>query len=329
MSGPPIIVTGADRSGTTLLYTLLASHPELMMVRRTNLWRWFDGTFGDLEEDANLERCLDAMARYRRLDVLGIDPSALREELLEHDRTYGRLFRLAFEQEARRRGRDRWGDKSLHTELHADRVFEAWPDARIVHMVRDPRDRYTSVVGRRGEGHNSIGSIMGRWLKSVSAGERRLRTDADRYMMLRFEDLVHEPESVMRRICSFLELDYDERMFEMGGGDDRSAQGANSSFDAIPRGRISSRPVGRYRDHLDDDTVATIQGIAARPMRRLGYQLDEPELSPARRAIVTVIGIPAGLCRTLAWRGLEVVRELRGRSVPDTRLRPDADTQPD
>ena len=44
----PIFIAGPDRSGTTLLYALLASHPNISMVRRTNFWRWFYGRYGDL-----------------------------------------------------------------------------------------------------------------------------------------------------------------------------------------------------------------------------------------------------------------------------------------
>lgn len=321
MNGPPILVTGADRSGTTLLYTLLASHPDVMMVRRTNLWRWFDGEFGDLSNPANLDRCIDEMMRYKRLDVLDIRPEQVLGAFRSAEPTYGRLFEVMFRQAAERRGRSRWGDKSLHTELHADRVLEAWPTARIVQLVRDPRDRYASVVGRRGPGHNSAASIMGRWLKSVRAGERQARRHPDSFMMLKFEDLVLETESRLREVCEFLELEYDERMFEMGGGDDRASEGANSSFDSIPRGSISRRPIGRYREHLDEGTVARIQGVARRPMARWGYAPDEFDSSLVQKAVATGIEAPIALAQATAWRGLELVREFRGRSVPEERLR--------
>jgi len=63
----PIFIAGADRSGTTLLYALLASHPSISMVRRTNMWRYFDRRYGDLGDPANLDRCLNDMLRYRRM----------------------------------------------------------------------------------------------------------------------------------------------------------------------------------------------------------------------------------------------------------------------
>jgi hypothetical protein len=57
---------------------LLASHPNIAMTRRTNLWTHFYGQYGDLADDANLDRCLDMMMRYRRLQVLQRREGALR-----------------------------------------------------------------------------------------------------------------------------------------------------------------------------------------------------------------------------------------------------------
>lgn len=321
MSGPPILVTGADRSGTTLLYTLLASHPDVMMVRRTNLWRWFDSKFGDLSDPSNLDRCVDALLRYKRLDVLDVRRDELLNEFRAGEPTYGRLFELMFRQAAERQHRTRWGDKSLHTELYTDRVLEAWPDAKIVQLIRDPRDRYASVVGRRGSELNSPGSIMGRWLKSVRAGERHARRHPNAFTMLRFEDLVTEPERRLRDVCEFLQLDFDAAMFDMGGGDDRTSEGANSSFDPIPPGSISRKPIGRYREHLDRETIAMIQGVARRPMERWGYEPEHLDSPFARHAFTSGITVPLVLARATAWRGLELLRETRGRSVPDERLR--------
>lgn len=316
----PILVTGADRSGTTLLYALLASHPEMMMVRRTNVWRWFDRKYGDLRQRENLDRCLDAMTRYPRMDVLDIRRDAVLAELDLGDVGYGDLFATVFRQAAERAGAQRWGDKSLHTELFADRVFEEWPNAKMIHVVRDPRDRHASVIGRRGTDRNSIGSIMGRWIKSVRAGERHQPRHPTGFMTLRFEDLVTDTDETLRAVCSFAGLEYDSQMLDMSGGDEDAKTGGNSSFDAIPSGQISRKPIGRYRTHLEPELIALIQRISGRRMRRLGYELDGVDLSPRQQMAVTGRQIVAHV-RIAAWEAAEYVGEARGRGVPERRLR--------
>lgn len=322
MNEVPILITGADRSGTTLLYTLLASHPDVMMTRRTNLWRWFDQSFGDLGERENLDAILREMMRYRRLDVLDIRPDEVILAFETGEPSYGRLFEILFRQAADRHGAERWGDKSLHTELTADRVLEEWPSARIVQLVRDPRDRYASVIGRRGPESNNDGSIMGRWLKSVRLGERAARRHPASFKMIRFEDLVLEPEKQLREICVFLDLAFDEAMFRMDGGDARTEAGANSSFGEIPRGVISSRPIGRYRDHLDSATVSTIQAVAGLPMRRWSYPPDDVERSGPAETAAVAARIVEATARIIGWTAVEKIQEARGRRAPDRRLRP-------
>ena len=83
MSHGPIFIAGLERSGTSLIFALLASHPNIAMTRRTNLWTHFYGQYGDLADDANLDRCLDMMMRYRRLQVLEPDRDELRARVPE------------------------------------------------------------------------------------------------------------------------------------------------------------------------------------------------------------------------------------------------------
>ena len=126
----PVFIAGSDRSGTTLMFALLASHPDLCMVRRTNMWRYFYQRYGDLASPENFERCLDEMVRYRRMRHLQPDADRIRREFVEGDPSYGRLFCLFHRHHAERAGKSRWGDKSLHTEHFADDIFAEFPGSR-------------------------------------------------------------------------------------------------------------------------------------------------------------------------------------------------------
>ena len=115
----PVFVAGLERSGTSLMYALLASHPNIAMTRRTNLWTHFYGQYGDLADDANLERCLAMMMRYRRLQLLQPDPERLRRDFRSGARTYPRLFALLEEQYAERLGQRSLGRQvAQHRALH-------------------------------------------------------------------------------------------------------------------------------------------------------------------------------------------------------------------
>lgn len=319
----PIFVTGADRSGTTLLYALLASHPDISMVRRSNMWRWFNGNYGDLGDTGALERCLSDLLRYQRIAPLDPDEARIRREFADGPPTYGRLFALFHEHLAERRGKPRWGDKSLHTEYHADAILEAYPEARILHLVRDPRDRYASVVRRQEPGRaKGVSAATGRWLASMRVAHRNVRRHPRHYMVVRYETLAASPEPTMRAICRFIDAPYDPAMLTMSGAPDHDAVGGNSSFEALPSGVISTRSIGRYRTVLEPTDIAFIQ-VCARPyLVRHGYDLVPLAVSVRDRVRIYGGEVPARLARLMGWFAVDAVQNRRGTSVPDERLTP-------
>jgi hypothetical protein len=317
----PILLTGPDRSGTTLLYALLGSHPDVSMVRRTNMWRWFDGRFGDLAAPHNLDRCLDVMLRYERLDVLEPDEERIRAAFAGGAKTYGRLFDIIHRQHAERHGRARWADKSLHTEFHADRVFAELPGARMVHMVRDPRDRYASIIRRYEDRGKGPGAIMGGWLASMRQGERNAARHPARYLFVRYETLARSPETTLRTVCDFLDLDFVPEMLGMGAVADSRDFLGNSSFGALEAGTISTRPIGRYRTALTARQIAFIQACAGRRMAAHGYGLDELRLAGRDRLAFYAVDAPLGFLRVSGWMAARRLDDRRSADVPERRLR--------
>jgi hypothetical protein len=295
----PVFICGAERSGTSLMYALLASHPSLSMVRRSNMWRWFYDKFGDLAEPENLDAAIDSLSRYKRLAPLEPDWERVRRELGTGPPTYGRLFDLLHGHRAARIGRARWGDKSLHTEYFAKAIFHELPDARVIHMVRDPRDRYASIANRYEEGSKGIPSATGRWLASVRAAHENAAQYPGRYLVVRFEDLLTDPVAVTTRTCEFLGEPFDPAMMEMAGAPEHST--GNSSFGDLAPQRISTAPMGRYRTALPAEDIAFIQTVAGRAMRRLGYALDPVDLRGRARARFWAVTLPRDACRLVAW----------------------------
>jgi Sulfotransferase family len=323
----PVFIAGPDRSGTTLLFALLASHPDFCMVRRTNVWRYFDRRYGDLAEPANLEQCLDHMVRYNRMRHLQPDPDRIRREFLGGPRTYGRLFTLFYEHNAERAERPRWGDKSLHTEHYASRVFTELPHARIVHMVRDPRDRYASTRHRNGQDLARVGATTGRWLMSARAAMRNASRYPDQYLIVRYEDLARAPEDTLRRICEHIDAPYDPRMLTMDGVPEHRDSGGNSSFGDHEPGVISTRSIGRFRDALSPTELAFIELIAGPDLTALGYARSGLPLEPRARLQFVARELPVGGARMIAWMTFTRAQRWRGTGVPAARLRPPQEAQ--
>src|SRR5207249_8822924 len=103
---------------------------------------------------------------------------------LAGERTYPRLFELIESQFAERVDRPRWGDKSLNTEHYAGPIFRAYPGARILHMIRDPRDRYASSLARWKVRRGGVGAGSAEWLASARIAATNQRRYPDRYRVV-------------------------------------------------------------------------------------------------------------------------------------------------
>jgi hypothetical protein len=318
----PVFVAGLERTGTSLLYALLASHPSLAMTRRTNLWRYFYGQYGDLAQPENLGRCLDTMMRYKRLLKLAPDRARIETEFRQGEATYARLFELLERHHAERVGRPRWGDKSLHTERYAEPIFAAYPGARILHMMRDPRDRYASVQTRWERRLGGTGAGMAEWLSSARFASLHADRYPNQYKVIRYEDLAGRPEETMRAVCEFIDEPYDDALFLMDGAATFRDQGSNSSYGARPAATISTDSIGRYREVLSGAQIKFIETVAAGAMKRYGYTASGLRLSLAEQGRFAAAVLPVELARLTGSRARYEWRNRRGRSVPDYRLIP-------
>ncbi|MGA7272427.1 MAG: sulfotransferase [Acidimicrobiia bacterium] len=292
MSGP-VFVAGADRSGIGLVGDLLDAHPAFAISRRTNFWTFYWGRFGDVAQEANLDRCIEALMRFRRIRDLGIDPERLRSDFLDSQvRSYRRLFELIGRQHAEGRRKRRWGDKSLNSERHADLIMSEFSQAHMVHVIRDPRDRHASVVAHRGGRRGGAAVAAAVWSESVRRARIGQQHYGERYHVIRYEDLVADPLQVLTRLCRLLGEEFDPSMLS----------GVEPLADGGTGNRINPSSVGRYKDDLSRLQARFMDRILAREMGQWGYGSDDRPLSRRDRALLTSAGLPLGRLLMVGWR---------------------------
>lgn len=320
MNDQPIFIAGPDRSGTTLLYALLASHPNISMARRNNFWRWFYGRYGDLSDKNNFDRLLDKMLRYKRIQPLHPNSERIRREFWQGKPSYGRIFSLFQQHNAERQGKQRWGDKSLHTEHYIKQVFSEFPNAKVIHMSRDPRDRYASVRKRFGKDTPRLGAATARWLVSMRAAEKNRQKYPANYKIIRFEDLAANPEETSQIICDFIEEQYSPEMLTLEGASRYRDSGGNSSFEQIKPGAISTKPIGRYKSILTSSEIAFIQLFAKREMQVLGYEFEPVKFLFTEALKYYLWTLPFQTARMLGWLAFRSLVVVTKPHVPKSRF---------
>ncbi|HEY5668343.1 MAG TPA: sulfotransferase [Anaerolineales bacterium] len=307
MGKGPIFIGGTDRSGKTTLRAFLVSHPNISIpANGSNMWSYFYGQFGDLSQAENFERCLDALMHYKHALYLKPDPDRIRHEFWQGTPTYARLFALFHEHLAEREGKPRWGDQTGLIERYADQIFEAYPNAKMIQMIRDPRDRYQASLTLWPKGKGRAGGATARWLYSTSLAIRNLRRYPNRYMIVRYETLVRDTEQTLREVCTFLDEDFIPSMITMDGDLDRRSrltQGLNIKPDTNP---LTPDFIGLYHQAVPQKEIAFIQGIAGKQMKAIGYSLDAISFSLSDRIRYILLDWPLNMLRMLAWLSLEI-----------------------
>jgi hypothetical protein len=311
----PLFLAGIDRSGIGLLGELLEEHPEIAVTRRINFWSFYYNRYGDLGKPDNLDRCLADMMRYSRIKRLQPQPERLRAEFRKGEMTYARLFALLQEQNARRLGKSRWADKSLNSERYAGTIMAAYPTAKMVHIIRDPRDRFASQLTHRGAKRGKIGGGTSLWLWSAQLAERNQRNYPDRYKVVRYEDLVSSPEAFLQELCDFFDEPYSPEMLRIDQAE--SEPGAPAA-----RGtrEISTTSIDRYHGVLSDRDVAFMQMVTGREMAHYGYQPESMDLSRSARLTFYLMDVPLNLARLLIARSQADIKDRVGRLPSARRL---------
>jgi hypothetical protein len=288
---------------------LLSSHPNIAIsIKGSNVWTCFYRRYGDLSRRDNFERCLGRMLRYRNLLALNPNPERIREEFWQGEPIYARLFAVLHMHYAERLGKPRWGDQSRQLECYADPVFAAYSTARMIHMIRDPRDRYAAAIARPGYARGKIGVGTAGWLCSVGLAKRNWKRYPDQYKIVRYETLVFQPEETMRDVCAFLNEDYVHRMLVMEGAPSFRHVGGDRSDGRDGQGNVSTAFVGRYRQVMSKREIAFMQAYAKRDMVAYNYELDPTPLSPSDRLLLYSVDHPVNLARMVGKRVLDAIQ---------------------
>lgn len=274
---PAVVIGGLHRSGTSLMRGLLGSHPSLAIwPNDLPFWRQLykrhrDRDFGDPADRAALVDAVLAEPKYESV-APGFDRSDILAELAGHNHVdCGVVFAAFFRRYAIQVGRPRWGVKTPFNEFYAAAIFASYPNARMIQLLRDPRDVACSIQSRGWRWDPA--RFCKHWRKSADRARQFMALHPDAYLCVRYEDLVREPVATMRRVCAVVNLDVHDDMFGMRG--QTGWQGSNSFFDDVGRRRqpegITPRAVGRFRERLPAGDREWLENALGEAMSEWGY----------------------------------------------------------
>ena len=234
-----IFVVGNSRSGTTMMGRILGKHPRVYTFGELHF-------FGQLcappfssklhrkiaEELASELHCIQREG-YRTYGnprrFLG-EAQAFLERLSTYPDTSASLFEAFLYYEAAENDKTIPCDQTPRNVFYIADILELYPNARVINMIRDPRDVLLSQKRkwkRRSLGGSDLPikemlrdwvnyhpiTISHIWRTAVSAADRFAKHD--RVISVYFEELLRHPETTVKSLCDFVGITYTDEMLQV------------------------------------------------------------------------------------------------------------------
>ena len=304
----PIFIVGMPRSGTTLLTAILSAHPRIAISPESHFLTYWMPTYRhlDLENPNDFQQFWKILSQSKRFSYFDIDADkTLANILAKGSPNYGTLFSGWLETYAERHHKPRWGEKTPLHYQHLEQLLTWFPKAQVIWMLRDPRAVTASLL-KMAWASNYVHIHAEQWHQSTQLYEQNWHNDP-RVNLVRYEDLVQQPEQTLKGVFKFLGEDYPAGLL---------AQRSTRTMPIVNREGwaffhlnqamqpVETTAIDRWKQQLWPAHVAIVNSLTNRLQKQYRYtNEDSPLLSRQAKALLKLARLRWKLDRKLmVWR---------------------------
>ncbi|HTA26361.1 MAG TPA: sulfotransferase [Bacteroidia bacterium] len=314
---PMIFILGRERSGTSLLQNLLDSHPNiigtpeskfipLLAPRFLHIKKWTEKDIKDFAEALYIE---PMFSNFWHLDKEQLTKNLL---LAKDSASYGFLCKIVYYH--LRRDKEKIlliSDKNPSFILHIRTLLKIYPDARFVHIIREPRDNVYSQM-KAFDARNTIFSAQ-KWLGFNQRVERFKKRMPEKFYTIIYENMVTETEAIMKGLCQFLKIPYSTAMIENVFPEWLSAhlerKGKVDMENMVHKGLLSpinTSNVGKWKGKMSAYDQAATEAVTADFARKTyGYDI---QIDPTNKVKISGFKVFKGKCIYYVWQAFTQAR---------------------
>jgi hypothetical protein len=259
----PFFIIGCNRSGTSLLRTMINHHPDVAVpLESIFLIDYMLAKGGNMKKKVNLFIHEPTLAEWG----LKLNKNDLVDVTGTKD-----LFDIVHSKYAKKQGKEYWGNKTPRFTMYSLLLKKLYPKSKFVHMLRDPRAVSISLTKSRIHRSNVYFGAK-RWKRYVKAGlllEQKYPKDV---LRIYYEDLVSQPEKSLKKVCKFLSLKWDKKMMDYtfdGNSEYRSFHHLEHSG---LRGKPYVTKINHWRKELKANEIKVVESICYDLMRKVYYK---------------------------------------------------------
>lgn len=287
----PIFIVGCPRSGTTLVRSILAAHSRIIIAPESHFLNYWVKQYAHLKLDQthDFDTFWADFSRSQRFGYFDLDGPALKAAIQAEaqQRQAAISFKLIFhgllDAYAQKMQKPRWGEKTPAHYESLDLLLDWFPDARIIWIIRDPRATVASLM--KVDWASRYAHANAYYWRSAAQQYPQWEKDK-RVYLLRYEDLVQEPESSVAALCDFIGEAPEAAMIQ-----NRSAKNVPNPHSGGWAKRhleqtlkpIEAGMAEKWRSQLSPNQIAAIEEITRPEMERYGYGVLGRSLTPQQR----------------------------------------------
>lgn len=283
---PFFFILGSARSGTTLLQQMLDSDPHVMVPIESKLIMHLKAYYQHEKEwnDNKIDQLLDDLYKERHFkQYWQLDRDTLRKALLainKKEMNFANICRtiyLTFHSIHPKEKIQLIGDKNPVYALFVPELMEIFPEAKFIHLVRDPRPVALSSVAAFQD--KDIYYYAAAWKKvNAEIGHAKSMYPA-KFYLVKYEELISDTERVMRGVCDFLGIEFSKRMFDFHLRTNEAYSGKDiEGFDRFHSGilkPVSGGSADAWKNKLNKQEIDLINGLTAPLAQTYGYAKEE------------------------------------------------------
>ena len=285
----PIFITGAPRSGTTMLASVLASRSDTIAINEMHY----------IHELLEIQQRNGKVEKEVQKKILATNSFIKKLELFNNSYELEKIIELDFKDTIRNLllvsnqkyfNKDQikyWIEHTPHNHKYYETLIKQYPNCRFVHIVRDGRAVFSSTKNIRWGLKDVVsGSIS--WKRQV--GHCKELEKEDNFLTVKYEDFVLDTKTELKRICDFIPFDYRESMLDADGLSytEEDKQSHSKSIGESP----NKDSLNKWKTELTLSEVGHFNAFNHDLLNYYGYDIEyEKPYNPIKKYLIFGMGI--------------------------------------
>lgn len=285
-----LFVSGSNRSGTTLLSNVLSAHEKIvscpessfLINQRHYLKKKRDWQVADVDKALRYlwiqKRIMSRVWRSDMEQIRKVLNANLQRLTIE---SYSKVIYSSYPKDRDFSEITYFADKSPYYINVLGELPELFPEAKFLFIVRDYRDRYCSFKKLDRFGPIRIPMIRGlNWYNQQKVINGFVNENS-RAIIIRYEDLINETEKILKKVCTFLDIDFDKKMLSHidytsfslieETSDDRFDPSHFKKMHKASIEAISDKSIGQFQEMATEKELMQLEYVCGDLGEEFGY----------------------------------------------------------